>query len=99
MKKLKIEREFVLECEKRYLLKNPHQAPILALNYLEDFLNLSRDYRSLEQKYEKEIADNQPTSQSIEESSSANDVKHLTSKRNKPRIRVKIPYFLRCRRH
>ena len=80
-----IELEFILEREKRYLLKNPFKAIDLAIAYLEDYLYLSREFKALEQKYQSAIADNQRlTSHLIEISESK---------------AVRIPSFLPCHRH
>ena len=92
--------EFALLREKHYLQKNPTRAITLALNYLEDFLNLARDYRSLKQKYKSVMADNQRlTSQLIEMSSDHSNVKSIASKRSNFHIRVRIPSFFNCQRH
>jgi hypothetical protein len=48
--------ELRLERERRYLQNNPCQAVTLALHYLEDFLNLAREFRALEQKYQSVMA-------------------------------------------
>ena len=48
--------EFRLQREECYLKKNPGKAIAFALNYLEDFLNLSRKFRALEQKYQSAMA-------------------------------------------
>ena len=62
-----IELEFILERERRYLLKNPFKGIDLAIAYLEDYLHLSREFKVLEQKYQSAIADNQRlTSQIID---------------------------------
>ena len=92
--------EFRLQREERYLKKNPSRAISFALNYLEDFLNLDTKFKTLEQKYQSVIADNQKlTSQLIEMSSSDRNVKHIVQKRNVSRSRVRIPSFLNCQRH
>jgi hypothetical protein len=92
--------EFRLQKEERYLKKNPSIAITLALNYLEDFLNLAREFRALEKKYQSVMADNQRlTSQLIEISSSTGDKKYLISKRSISRSRVRIPHFLNCQKH
>ena len=80
-----LEIEFELERLQRYLKQNPQQAVILAMNNFEDFLNLSRKNKTLQQKYESVVADNQRlTSQLIELSFS------------KP---VTLPSFLHCHQH
>lgn len=92
--------EFRLQREERYLKKNPGRAIAFALNYLEDFLNLSREFRALEQKYQSVMADNQRlTSQLIEMSFSNKDTKYLTKKRSISHGKVRIPSFLNCQRH
>ena len=93
--------EFRLEREKRYLLKNSFQAITLALNYLEDFLNLARELKALERKLKCAIAENQRlTSQLIEISSDHSNVKNITLiKRSISHLRVRIPYFLNCHKH
>lgn len=48
--------KFRLEREKRYLQQNPCRAISFALNYLEVFLNLAREFRALEQKYQSVMA-------------------------------------------
>ena len=53
-----LELEFLIEREKRYLERNPKQAIQLALNYLEDFLNLSKEMKNLEQRYQIAVAEN-----------------------------------------
>lgn len=80
-----LEIEFELERLQRYLKQNPEQAVILAMNHFEDFLNLSRENKILEQKYESVVADNQKlTSQLIvEQSISA----------------ITLPSFLDCHQH
>ena len=86
--------EFRLEREKRYLQQNPCRAITLALNYLEDFLNLAREFRALEKKYQSVMADNQRlTSQLIEMSSSTGNAEYLTQERSISRSRVRIPLF------
>ena len=92
--------EFRLQREERYLKKNPSRAISFALNYLEDFLNLNTKFKTLEQKYQSVMADNQRlTSQLIEISSSTGNAEHLTQKRSISHNRVKIPSFLNCQRH
>lgn len=54
-----LEVEFELERLQRYLKQNPQQAVIPAMNHFEDFLNLSRETKILQQKYESVMADNQ----------------------------------------
>lgn len=77
--------EFRFEREERYLKKNLNRAIAFALNYLEDFLNLDTKFKTLEQKYQSVIADNQKlTSQLIEIS--------------EPKV-TRIPAFLNCQRH
>ena len=67
-----LEIEFRLQLERRYLEQNPSEATQTALDYLEDFLNLSTEMRQLEQKLESVIPDNQRlTSQLIEMSKPA----------------------------
>ena len=80
-----LEVEFELERLQRYLKQNPQQAVILAMNHFEDFLNLSRKNKILQQKYESVVADNQRlTSQLIVITSS------------EP---VTLPLFLKCHQH
>ena len=80
-----LEIEFELERLQRYLKQNPQQAVILAMNHFEDFLNLSRKNKILQQKYESVVADNQRlTSQLIEMTSSAP---------------ATLPSFLQCHQH
>ena len=80
-----IELEFILERERRYLLKNPFKAIALALSYLEDFLNLSREFKQLEQKYQSVIEDNQKLTSQLLGASEP--------------VKPRIPSFLRCHRH
>ena len=77
--------EFRLEREKRYLQQNPCRAITLALNYLEDFLNLVREFRALEKKYQSVMADNQLLTSQL--------IKMLEPKA------VRLPAFLKCSRH
>lgn len=80
-----LEIELELERLKRYLKSNPQQAVILAMNHFEDFLNLSRENKILERKYQSLLEDNQKlTSQLIEITSS------------EPVI---LPSFLQCHQH
>jgi hypothetical protein len=79
-----LEIEFELERLQRYLKQNPQQAVTLALNNFEDFLNLSRETKILQQKYKSVLADNQRlTSQLIETTST----------------QVTLPSFLECNQH
>ena len=95
-----IELEFILERERRYLLKNPFKAINLALSYLEDFLHLSKEFKVLEQKYQSLMADNQKlTSQLINLSSPTRDTKDIVKKRKTVSRVVKLPSFLACHRH
>ena len=81
-----LEIEFRLQLERRYLEQNPTEAIQTALvDYLEDFLNLTKEMRKLEQKLESVTADNQRlTSQLIE-------MLKATS--------IRLPLFLNCQRH
>ena len=80
-----LEIEFRLQLERRYLEQNPTEATQTALDYLEDFLNLSTEMRKLEQKLESVTADNQRlTSQLIE-------ISEDTS--------IRLPSFLKCQSH
>lgn len=80
-----LEIKFKLEQEKRYLQKNPTEAIELALEHLEDFLNLSRKMRDLEQELKTVTADNEALiSQMIKMSKT---------------VRVTLPSFLDCQSH
>ena len=80
-----LEIEFRLQLERRYLEQNPTEATQTALDYLEDFLNLTTEMRKLEQKLESVTADNQRlTSQLIE-------ISEGTS--------IRLPSFLKCQCH
>ena len=95
-----LELEFILERERRYLLKNPFKAIALALSYLEDFLKLSREFKQLEQKYQSVLADNQKlTSQLIDLSSPTRSTKGIFKKRKAVFKEVKLPSFLLCHRY
>lgn len=95
-----IELEFILEREKRYLRKNPFRAIALALSYLEDFLNLSKEFKQLEQKYQSVLSDNQKlTSQLIDLSSPTHATKGIFKKRKAVFKVVELPSFLPCNRH
>ena len=95
-----IELEFILERERRYLLKNPFKGIERAIAYLEDYLHLSKEFKVLEQKYQSAMADNQKlTSQLIEMSDPTRAVKYVKRKRNVSSSGVKLPSFLPCYRH
>ena len=80
-----LEIEFRLQLERRYLEQNPSEATQTALDYLEDFLNLAKEMRKLEQKLESVTADNQRlTSQLIEMLKAT---------------LIRLPSFLNCQRH
>lgn len=80
-----LEIKFELERLERYLKQNPKEAVNLALSNFEDFLNLSREIKILQQKYKSVMADNQRlTSQLIEKTSSP---------------QVTLPSFLECNQH
>lgn len=80
-----LEIEFELERLQRYLKQNPKQAAILAMNHFEDFLNLSRETKIIQQKYQSVLADNQKLSSQLIEMTSS-----------KP---VTLPSFLKCHQH